>query len=56
LTNFNGDHYILLSSGSFEGSFFMKKNQKTILKVKELEKSFELKKILNNIQFERKNK
>jgi macrolide transport system ATP-binding/permease protein len=33
----------------------MKKNQKTILKVKELEKSFELKKILNNIQFEIKN-
>ncbi len=43
--------YIKLSSGSYEGSFFM--NQ--IIKVSGLDKSFNLVKILANIQFDIKN-
>jgi len=46
---------INLSSGSSEGSFFMLTNTQTVLKVINLEKSFHLKKVLDNLQFDIKN-
>ena len=46
---------ITLSSGSSEGSFFMLTNTQTVLKVINLEKSFHLKKVLDNLQFDIKN-
>jgi len=46
---------INLSSGSSEGSFFMHTNQMTVLKAIGLEKSFQLRKVLDNIHFDIKN-
>jgi macrolide transport system ATP-binding/permease protein len=53
----NCDHIsdINLSSGSIEGSFFMHTNHKTVIKVIGLEKSFQLRKVLDNIHFDIKN-
>lgn len=44
-----------LSSGSMEGSFFMNKNNLSIIKVTGLEINFNLRKILDNISFDIKN-
>jgi macrolide transport system ATP-binding/permease protein len=46
---------LTLSSGSIEGSFFMNKNNLSIIKVTGLEKNFNLRKILDNISFDIKN-
>lgn len=45
---------MILSSGSFEGSFFMN-NNRVILKITGLEKSYQSRKVLDHIQFEMKN-
>jgi macrolide transport system ATP-binding/permease protein len=45
---------MILSSGSYEGSFFMK-NNRVILRITGLEKSFQSRKVLDHIQFEMKN-
>lgn len=50
LKRYNYD--VNLSSGSGEGSFFMFTNQMTVLKAIGIEKSFHLRKVLDNIHFD----